>query len=97
MKNILDGKYIIIENKNIIKNLNVLYELGYSWKYNITPDEKISVMLYETYDEIYILTFDNMSLGGYDNLKMIKTNFPNYIEIKISHMLREQKLKRILK
>jgi len=88
----LKGKYIEINENNVEYIINLLYSKGYSWReFDI---EKIL---------IHIKCY--MGINGYLYIKFLSQKSfivsswvsINYIKYDINHILREYKLKRILK
>jgi len=90
---LLTGKYIVINKKEDIKPfLNFLYSNGYYWN---ADHKKMIKGLYEDFTkQIYIsssFNFNDKSLWWFTHKLEDKT------ELNIRSLLREEKLKRILK
>jgi hypothetical protein len=92
---ILDGKYVILKNKQIKQILPILIENGYIWGYT---DESyyIETKLYKKFDRIIIASVNTL-IYYYPCVKEFIDWNKNLIEIKPETILREYKLKRILK
>ena len=89
---ILDGKYIIFKKEQIYPILDILYNLGYKW--SLHTNEEYSKILYNRYPKFCCIISD-----GY-RLKVSKIDDcieHNKEKLDVNILLREKKLKRILK
>jgi len=90
---LLDGKYIMVEKDKIGKTLEFLYSIGYDWLH------KNGDYIYENLkdkEKIYIFSDeDDNSVIFWDSDTNRHISIKKYIDI--NKVLRENKLKRILK
>jgi len=97
--NILEGKYILLENKDFRKIITILYNNGYYWKdYYDTygRDDMINYMI--NYYDVASITCDGYILIGYSNFDVLDyKEFINKEQLYVENLFREEKLKRILK
>ena len=88
---LLDGKYIVIEKNKLKQTIGYLYSIGYSFEYR-KLDEILKDL--SQYKKVYITTF-------FDKYLVWSKDLNNVIfcreEININILIRESKLKRILK
>ena len=96
---ILDYSYIIVGKKQIKQILRILYSYGYCWRFVTTTDEEFIEELYNLCEtKIVITTYENNLLVAYytDNVDRIE-RCSSRKELNVNSILREYKLKRILK
>jgi len=91
---ILDGKYIVVDRYDMSETLDILYKLGYDFAISLDNIDPPSIksndfFIYSNFNSRIILYTDHIS--DFNNLKNIKE------KTTIKTILRENKLKRILK
>jgi len=87
---ILDGKYIMTTKNNYIKVLDFLYSKGYIWINKEYKEQFMRSLV--THDFMYIYSYDNIRIDwNYNEVPYDRK------EININILLREDKLKQILK
>ena len=99
MKNILDGKYIILNKKNYSYFLSILYNMNYYWEEDdpINPkhhSDLLDIYEFNLLDKIYVYSIGKRLSWWYNN------NIDDDIErtqLNVNVLLRQYKLKRILK
>jgi len=91
MNYILDDKYIVIEKNKLKSSFDYLYSIGYTFQYTSLNEQ---LKTFYKYEKIYITTFFDKYLV-WNNI--IDSTISSRKELDINRLLRESKLKRILK
>ena len=96
---LLSGKYIIVNEKNLKQIITYLFSLGYIWRNTIYVKSAIHwAKDYMMNREILYITIDkNMINFEHYEFLFEEYIFKNYKFVDINILLREYKLKRILK
>ena len=101
---ILDGKYIIVDKYNIDIIFDFLKNKGYFNTNNIKSDIKININEGQQFISFFIYEISNnrLSFGVYSGGLIpgdvfMKNHYKNLEKLNINSLLREVKLKRILK
>ena len=94
---ILDGKYIKIKKENVLKELVILYDIGYSWEMYKISDYQFALGLNYDQRDIFVTARGNI-LFLVNDIKRFSFQYKNIKETTtLKNILRENKLKRIMK
>ena len=92
----LKGKYIKLENHQIEPVIKILYGLGYIWNCRISYIDIVRKLYNRNIYGVYIYEINDSELDWVD-IDIHISKIREYIDVDLVKLIREYKLKRILK